>query len=66
MNITLNGEAKTLPSHCSLLQMLNELELKLTNVAVVINEQVVPRSQWEETSLKGHDRIEIFSAVAGG
>ncbi len=35
-------------------------------VAVAVNEQVVPRSEWGRTELKDGDRIELVEPVQGG
>ncbi|MCO4786542.1 sulfur carrier protein ThiS [Marinomonas atlantica] len=35
-------------------------------VAVAVNQQIVPRSQWSECLLKDNDRIDIFESIAGG
>lgn len=35
-------------------------------VAVALNEEVVPRSRWDETVLRHGDRMEILLAAQGG
>jgi sulfur carrier protein len=35
-------------------------------VAVAVNDQVVPRSRWDKTALRDHDRVEILTASQGG
>ncbi|MEP4889064.1 MAG: sulfur carrier protein ThiS [Aliiglaciecola sp.] len=45
---------------------VQSLELKLDNIAAVHNQHVVPRSKWSTNLCHENDRIEIFSAVAGG
>ncbi|WP_158541161.1 sulfur carrier protein ThiS [Marinomonas piezotolerans] len=35
-------------------------------VAVAVNQQIVPRSQWSKHVLKDNDRIDIFESIAGG
>jgi sulfur carrier protein len=35
-------------------------------MAVAINEELVPRSQWEERTLAAHDRVEVLTAAQGG
>lgn len=35
-------------------------------VAVALNSDIVPRSEWTTTALRGNDRIEIVTAVQGG
>lgn len=35
-------------------------------VAVALNEQVIPRHQWHQQTLRLGDRVEIIHAVQGG
>jgi len=40
--------------------------LKSDRVAVELNRDIVPREQWEKTSLSADDRLEIVHFVGGG
>jgi hypothetical protein len=40
--------------------------LKSDRVAVELNRQIVPRDQWDKTSLSEGDRLEIVHFVGGG
>jgi sulfur carrier protein len=35
-------------------------------VAVAVNGEVVPRSQWAEVALRDGDRVEVLTAAQGG
>jgi sulfur carrier protein len=35
-------------------------------VAVAVDAEVVPRSEWERTELRGGERVEILAAIQGG
>jgi sulfur carrier protein len=35
-------------------------------VAVAVDAEVVPRSEWEERELRGGERVEILAAIQGG
>ena len=35
-------------------------------VAVAINGEVVPRTEWPQTTLSEGDKVEVLTAVAGG
>jgi len=37
-----------------------------SGIAVALNSDVVPRSEWDTTTLEAGDRIEIVTAAAGG
>ena len=64
--ILLNGESKPLENEEKLDQWIQTLDLPHLNVAVAINSEVIPRSQWPETQIRENDAIEIIQAVGGG
>lgn len=66
MNILLNGESRPLDSGTHLAQLLQELELEGKRLAVEINREIIPRSQYANTELKNGDTIEIVHAIGGG
>ncbi|MBK5223258.1 MAG: sulfur carrier protein ThiS [Acidimicrobiia bacterium] len=63
MNVTVNAEPRTVPDGATVAHLVEE---DAKGVAVAVNEEVVPRSQWPETSLHDGDRIEILEAHQGG
>jgi sulfur carrier protein len=66
MQIRLNGESLQLESSCSLESLLSAQNQLKAGVAVAINQQVIPRSQWSHTFLSEHDDVDLFRAIAGG
>lgn len=66
MNITLNGEPTTVADSCTVLDLLNKLELAGKRVAVEINGDIVPRSLHNIHQLSEGDQIEVVVAVGGG
>ena len=68
LTLMVNGQARTLelaaPDVSSLLQALQIPTIR--GVAVALNEQVVPRSQWALTPVCDGDQIEIIQATQGG
>lgn len=68
MNLIINGDAQELPANASVTTVLEELGISATRqgMAVAVNEQIVPRSEWEKLELSENDRIEIVHAVQGG
>lgn len=65
MQITVNGEPRTLTSD-SLSTLLADLAVADKRIAVELNEEICPRSQWETIALANGDRIEIVHAIGGG
>ena len=66
MNVTVNGEARTIPDGLTVRSLLDALGLTEGPVAVEINREIVPRAQWQATALKDGDRLEIVHFVGGG
>jgi thiamine biosynthesis protein ThiS len=66
VNITLNGEARSVPAGLSVAGLIAHLELPTRGVAVEKERTVVRRSQWGETAIDDGDRLEIIHFVGGG
>lgn len=70
INIYINNQAVKLPKNSSLLEVIEDYKLQLenepTNIAVVVNEHIVPKSQWAQHLCQSQDKIDIFNPVAGG
>jgi sulfur carrier protein len=69
MQFVLNGQPKEFPALAApacLKQLVEELGLKGDRVAVEHNGNIVPRAEWESTSLSEGDRLEIVHFVGGG
>ncbi|HKM36591.1 MAG TPA: sulfur carrier protein ThiS [Thiopseudomonas sp.] len=66
MHIQLNGEAYALSETLSVAGLIEHLQLAGRRVAVELNFEIVPRSQYETTLLKENDSVEIVHAIGGG
>ena len=66
MNIIINGEPKGYPSDTSIDTLLESLDLKNQRVAMEINKEIVPRSEYENYILSDGDAVEIVRAIGGG
>ena len=67
MQITLNGEPKTLDADITTIyDLLNSLGIKQNNVAIEVNLELVPRSTYQSHIINEADRIEIIHFVGGG
>ena len=65
MKIQLNGEIRE-TSSTSIDQLLRELNLLPTQVAIEHNRVVLFRHEFPQTSLREGDQIEVIRVVAGG
>lgn len=66
MEITLNGEPKTLPDSCTAQQLLEILGITHGRVAMEVDMEIIPRSTFTTHLLKDGDKVEIVHAVGGG
>ncbi len=68
MNITVNGEVKTVPPGLNLYQLLLDLQIDPSRpgIAIALNREVVPRKRWKETEIPSESEVEIIRAVQGG
>ena len=66
MNITVNGESRSVEAETRLSQLLEMLELDGKRIAVEVNRDIVPRSEYDDFKLSDDDTIEIVNAIGGG
>jgi thiamine biosynthesis protein ThiS len=66
MKIILNGKPRECSQSCSVQDLLDELKAVPDQVAIVLNEDVVPAKRRPNVVLKEGDRIEILTLAAGG
>ena len=66
ITLTVNGERRELPGPLSLAGLITHLGLDTRKVAVERNEEIVPRSRYEETALASGDALEIVHFIGGG
>lgn len=67
-SVTVNGEPRRLPAGATVASVVEELTGRPggRGVAVAIAGTVVPRGEWETTTLGEGAAIEVVSAVQGG
>lgn len=66
MTLHINGEPREFPDGLSLAALIAQLGMKTDRVAVELNLEIVPRTNWETTALKDGDKLEIVHFVGGG
>ena len=65
MRLTVNNKEGFFVS-TTLSQLISELEIATTGIAVAVNRKIIPRQLWEQTLLSEGDSIVIIKAVYGG
>jgi len=66
MRITVNGTPTDIPNDLSMAGLIEQLDLTGKRLAVEVNRELVPRSQFDSHQLTADDRVEIIHAVGGG
>lgn len=66
ITIELNGSPHQLDAHNNVEELIAELSLSGKAVAVAINREIVPRSQWSLRQLQAADHVDVVRAIGGG
>jgi sulfur carrier protein len=68
MTITINGKLHTLPTGTTVGELLDSLDLAAgrRGVAVAVDAEVVPRTEWEQTEVAEGSEVEVLVAIQGG
>jgi len=66
IQVIVNGQPQSVPSSCTLGELLRSLPSDGVRVAVECNGDVVPREHLEQRILQAGDEIEIVTLVGGG
>ncbi len=66
MNINVNGESHNVPENCSAKALVEMLNMQNDKIAMEVNREIVPRSQYDVFTLNENDQIEIVRAIGGG
>ncbi|MBK1704128.1 sulfur carrier protein ThiS [Halochromatium glycolicum] len=66
MQIIVNGTPTDVPERISMSGLIEQLGLGDRRLAVEVNRELVPRSQFSEHELRTGDSVEIIHAVGGG
>ncbi len=64
--VVVNGETRALGRDCSVARLVHALGLERRRIAVAVNRDVIPRSDFGTRRLASGDRVEILEAVGGG
>jgi len=66
MNIIVNGVSQKITENCTTEQLLDQMGFGGKRVAVELNLEIVPRSDYSQTLIADGDKIEIVRAIGGG
>ena len=66
MNIILNGQNKQIDPDTNIKKLLINLDLNNKRLAVEVNQEIIPRSDFDQFILSELDKVEIVQAIGGG
>ena len=66
MEILINGTPHVVPEQTTASELLVFLELQGKRLALEVNQELVPRSQFATFVLQPNDAVEIVHAIGGG
>jgi sulfur carrier protein len=66
LDVIVNGESRALTEPVSVSQLIQDMDLQGKRIAIEINGEIVPASQYTSVQLSNGDNIEIVGAIGGG
>ena len=69
MKLIVNGESREFPDALTIADLVDQEAPGLgegRGVAVAVDAEVVPRSEWDETRLESGQQVELLAAMQGG
>jgi sulfur carrier protein len=66
INLTVNGDSKNIEPDTSVADALKHWGYQCENIAVAINLEFVPRSQYQQQCLSDQDCVDIVTPIQGG
>lgn len=66
MILQINGEQRDFPDGLTVAALVAQLGMKPDRVAVELNFEIVARTNWDSTTLKAGDKLEVVHFVGGG
>ena len=66
ITILLNGEKTEIDAGTNIEQLLQKLNIENKRLAVEINQEIIPRSEFSTQTFSDMDKVEIVQAIGGG
>jgi thiamine biosynthesis protein ThiS len=66
MEIFLNGKPQLIEENYNIAALLKKLDLENKRLAVEVNLEIIPRSQFDSHIFSAGDKVEIVQAIGGG
>jgi len=67
MNITVNDQSVELDQSTGIRGLLKKLDIKAQKgIAIAVNNEVIPKEQWDQYQFQDQDKVLIIRASQGG
>lgn len=66
MKIEINGESKIIDDSTNLKELINQVVQDQKGLAVAVNNQVIPKENWNSSLLNEADKVLLIRATQGG
>ncbi len=66
IKIKVNGKIKTIIDKLTLHELINDLKIPITKVAIEFNKEIIEKIKLKKIRLKNKDIIEIVHFIGGG
>jgi len=66
ITVQVNGKPLELEDTLTVQELIQKIQIPSPSVAVAVNSEIVPRSEFSTFAVKEQDRVEIVQAVGGG
>ena len=66
IKIKINGKIKTIIDKLTLYELINDLKIPITKVAIELNKEIINKKKIREIKLENNDIIEIVHFIGGG
>ena len=61
-----NGEDKIIPENTTILKLLYEYKINKDRVVIELNQKILNKKEFDLTTIKKNDEVEIVTFVGGG
>ncbi len=66
ISVVVNGKNALVPAGTTMTQLLQHYGRRAETVVVQVNEEILEKSQYDNTLLRGGERVEVVHLVGGG
>jgi len=66
IKIKINGKIKTIIDKLTLYELINDLKIPITKVAIELNKEIINKKEIKKIKLRKNDVIEIVHFIGGG